>query len=107
MAEEYIEKDLLLQKLTTINSAVEQGIKYYGAVYQAVQSISKANVKKAKYGKWVEHSPDVAAMRAFHKLGIGRGMSENSIFYTCSCCDSFGSLYQNYCFNCGAEMKLQ
>lgn len=63
-----------------------------------------ADVVEVKRGHWVKHSPDVAAMRAFHKLGIGKGMNENSIFWTCSCCDSWGSLTQKYCNQCGAKM---
>ena len=33
-----------------------------------------------------------------------RNESEKSIFYTCSCCNSWGSLSQKYCSECGAKM---
>lgn len=70
----------------------------------AICDTPTADVVEVKHGHWVKHSPDVAAMRAFHKLGIGKGMNENSIFWTCSCCDSWGSLTQKYCNQCGAKM---
>ena len=73
-------------------------------VCEELKKIPSADVVEVKHGEWIKHSPDVAAMRAFHKLGIGKGMGENSIFWTCSCCDSWGTLTWNYCSNCGAKM---
>lgn len=65
---------------------------------------NKADFAEVKHGEWIQHSPDVEKMRAFHELGIGKGMSENSIFWTCSCCGSWGTLTKKYCSECGAKM---
>lgn len=40
----FIDADRLLQKLTTINSTVEQGIKYYNSVYNLVNEQPAADV---------------------------------------------------------------
>ena len=54
---------------------------------------------------WVRHSPNMSIMREFHKQGIGSGMSENSIFWTCSNCGGWGILSYKYCPFCGAKME--
>ena len=54
---------------------------------------------------WIRHTPDKNIMQEFHKQGIGRGMSENSIFWTCSNCGGWGNLSFNYCPSCGAEIE--
>lgn len=56
------------------------------------------------HGEWVKHKPKPEAMRAWHRQGIGKAMSENSIFWTCSCCEEWGTPRYNYCPNCGAKM---
>ena len=56
------------------------------------------------HGRWVKHRPKLEAMRAWHRQGIGKAMSENSIFWTCSCCEEWGTPRYNYCPNCGAKM---
>lgn len=73
-------------------------------IYETIDNTPEADVEEVKHGEWIKHSPDVAVMRAFHKLGIGKGMSENSIFWTCSCCDSWGTPSQKRCSECGAKM---
>lgn len=102
----YIDADTLLQNLK----------KQYGEdlgwqctvnmsdVGMMVEDTPTADVEEVKHGHWVSHSPDIATMRVFHKLGIGKGMSENSIFWTCSCCDSWGTPSQKRCSECGAKM---
>ena len=54
---------------------------------------------------WIRHTPDRNIMREFHKQGIGRGMSENSIFWTCSNCGSWGNLSFKYCPFCSAKIE--
>ena len=54
---------------------------------------------------WIRHTPDKNIMQEFHKQGIGRGMSENSIFWTCSNCGGWGNLNFNYCPSCGAKIE--
>ena len=73
-------------------------------VKQLIDKQPTADVVEVKHGEWIKHSPDTATMNEFHKLGIGKGMSDLSIFWTCSCCDSWGSITQNYCPNCGVKM---
>lgn len=58
-----------------------------------------------KTAKWVKNYPNKDVMREFHKLGIARGMSENSTFWTCSNCGSWGSLNFKFCPQCGAKMQ--
>lgn len=57
--------------------------------------------------KKIKHSPDIEKMREFHKLGIGKGMGERSIFWTCSNCESWVSLAHKYCPNCGAKFEAE
>lgn len=63
-----------------------------------------ADVAEVKHGEWVKHHPDPETMRKWHELGIGKGMSENSIFWTCSCCGCWGTPRQKFCSDCGAKM---
>ena len=57
--------------------------------------------------KKIKHSPDIEKMRGFHKLGLGKGMGERSIFWTCSNCESWVSLAHKYCPNCGAKFEAE
>lgn len=50
--ERYIKVSLLLQRLTGINSTVDQGIKYYNSVYNLIQEIPSADVEEVKHGEW-------------------------------------------------------
>ena len=65
----------------------------------------EAGYHKQNEGEWKMNKRDPDAMKAFHDLGIGLGMSVNSIYYTCSVCHSWGRPSQKYCSNCGAKMK--
>lgn len=86
----FIDADRLLQRLTTINSTVEQGIKYYNSVYNFVNEQPAADVVEVKRGEWKLH-PD------------GSG--------TCSYCNrTQKSVWdydnaQNFCGHCGADMR--
>ena len=55
--------------------------------------------------KKIKHSPDIEKMREFHKLGLGKGMGERSIFWTCSNCESWVSLAHKFCPDCGAKFE--
>lgn len=57
--------------------------------------------------KKIKHSPDIEKMREFHKLGLGKGMSERSIFWTCSNCEMWTSLAHKFCPNCGAKFETE
>ena len=55
----------------------------------------------------IKHTPDIEIMREFHKLGLGKGMGERSIFWTCSNCELWVSLAHKYCPNCGAKFEAE
>ena len=55
--------------------------------------------------KKIKHTPDIDKMREFHKLGLGSGMNEHSIFWTCSNCELWTSLAHKFCPNCGAKFE--
>lgn len=56
------------------------------------------------HGEWIKHKINPEAMRLFHQDGIAKAMGENSIFWTCSECKSWGTPAHKYCQNCGAKM---
>ena len=91
MAEkEYIEKHLLLYKILSVNSQVEQGIKYYNSVFNLILNTPTADVVEVKHGEWKLH-PD------------GSG--------TCNHCGRTQKAVwdydnaQNFCGHCGADMR--
>ena len=57
--------------------------------------------------KKIKHTPDIDKMREFHKLGLGSGMGERSIFWTCSNCKVWVSLAHKFCPNCGAKFEAE
>ncbi len=63
-----------------------------------------ADVAEVKHGRWIRNECNIEKMKEFHKKGIALSMSEKSIFYTCSCCGSWGTLTQKHCSECGAKM---
>ena len=80
------------------------GDKVANAVYKQIDNAPTADVEEVKHGYWIENKPNPKIMKMFHDKGIGKGMSEESIFYTCSCCGTWGSLTQKHCSECGAKM---
>ena len=68
---------------------------------------NKANYAEVEHGEWIKHKPDPEIMKQFHTLGIAKGMSEKSIFWTCSCCKGWGTPAHKYCSHCGAKMDLK
>lgn len=53
---------------------------------------SQSSITGKTNALWVENRPNEDVMSQFVKLGIARGMSSKSTFWTCSNCGSWGSL---------------
>lgn len=68
---------------------------------------AKAEAAEVKHGEWIKQKPDPEAIKKWHELGIAKGWSENSIFWTCSCCKGWGTPAHKYCSQCGAKMDAQ
>lgn len=51
----YIDADLLLQRLTGVNSSVEQGVKYFNSVYNIIKEQPTADVVEVKNGRWISN----------------------------------------------------
>lgn len=92
----YIDADLLLQRLTGINSAVEQGIKYYNAVYNLIKEQPTSDVVEVKHGYWVE---DIKEITPFNGIVPIKAL----VGYRCSVCNRPEFRKEPYC-NCGAKM---
>ena len=69
--------------------------------------LDRARVAELNIAKKIKHTPDIDKMREFHKLGLGKGMSERSIFWTCSNCKVWVSLAHKFCPNCGAKFEAE
>ena len=59
------------------------------------------------HGHWIKQKPNEEAMNAFHAMGIGKGMSAKSIYWTCSECGGWGTPTHKFCNNCGADMRKE
>ena len=67
----------------------------------------RARFVELNIAKKIKHTPDIDKMREFHKLGLGKGMSERSIFWTCSNCELWVSMAHKFCPNCGAKFEAE
>ena len=72
-----------------------------------IDSIPTADVAEVVHGEWIKHKPAPEVMRLFHQEGIAEAMSENSIYWTCSECGSWGTPIHKYCPECGAKMDAK
>ena len=75
------------------------------ALYDCLFFQDRSRFVELQTAHWIRHSPDKNIMRGFHKQGIGRGMGENSIFWTCSNCGNWGVLSYKYCPFCSAKIE--
>lgn len=66
---------------------------------------SKPFIPERQTATWVKNNPNEEVMREFARLGIARGMSSKSTFWTCSNCGSWGSLNFKFCPQCGAKIQ--
>lgn len=67
----------------------------------------RARFVELNIAKKIKHTPDIDKMREFHKLELGKGMGERSIFWTCSNCKLWVSLAHKFCPNCGAKFEAE
>ena len=65
------------------------------------------NEEAKRQGEWIKQTPDPEVMKAFHEMGLGGGMSINSIYWTCSLCGNWGTPHHKYCSSCGAKMSME
>ena len=102
----YIDADKLTDKLEELqfNAPVMTPVMKIYNVIELVEDQPTADVAEVKHGYWKRNECNIEKMKEFHKNGIGLSMSEKSIFYTCSCCGSWGTLTQKRCSECGAKM---
>ena len=111
---EYIEREVALNKIKKLQKTdpATVGKKQFSEGYFCgldeaeivLLQTPTADVAEVKHGKWIKHRPNPKAMDEFHKMGIGKAMNRNSIFWTCSFCGSWGTPAHNYCPMCGAKM---
>lgn len=73
-------------------------------ILEMIEQAQTIDTEPVIHAHWVRHTPDVKAMKTFHKKRIGLAMSEKSIFWTCSNCNCWGTLNQKRCSECGAKM---
>ena len=116
---EYIEREALIKEISYISVTITGGrlvgrnlladaFKFYAEkILKEIIKAPTADVVEVKHGEWVKHKPDPDKLRQFHAFGIAKSMSENSIFWTCSCCGCWGTPAYKYCSQCGAKMDLK
>jgi hypothetical protein len=92
-----------IQKLENIERFATKIIEKQDA---EIEKQPTADVVEVKHGEWIKNKPNPEMMKAFHDLGIGKGMTEKSIFWTCSCCGTWGTPRYKYCQECGAKMDV-
>lgn len=73
-------------------------------ILKILDSQTTVDAVEVVHGEWIKHKINPEAMRLFHQDGIAEAMGENSIFWTCSECKSWGTPAHKYCQNCGAKM---
>ena len=99
---EYIDRADLIKNLNKF--APEH---YKALVNQIMMKQPTVDVVEVKHGEWIKNKPNHEMMKAFHDLGIGKGMAKKSIFWTCSCCGTWGTPRYKYCQECGAKMDKE
>jgi hypothetical protein len=94
----YIDREEFRRKL------IDEKNFYPAIVARALEEMPAADVVEVKYGEWIRNERNIPKMKEFHKKGIATAMKATSIFYTCSCCNDWGTPIQKYCSGCGAKM---
>lgn len=98
---EYIEREALIAEYDRVH------IGEAGGARKLMVDAPACDVVEVVHGYWVKNAPNPEAMKSFHELGIAKAMRENSIYWTCSCCNEWGFPYSKYCSNCGAKMNSE
>ena len=97
----------LISRSALLEKIYEQGHKnpnaYRTTRYAELLALEAPAVERPK-GRCVRHDPDPVTMDAWHRRWFGKGMSRQSIFWTCSECDGWINSCNNFCPNCGAKM---
>ena len=107
----YIDADKVSEKLKRYlmpNVDIDGTVTVEVAERYLLELINKtptADVVEVKHGHFVRNERNIPKMKEFHKKGIATAMKATSIFYTCSCCNDWGTPIQKYCSGCGAKMN--
>lgn len=100
----YIDYDDMLKKWHDLGFDEISRIHKVNAFNHFIRNLPTADVEEVKHAQIVRNERNIAKMKEFHEKGIGSGMSEKSIFWTCSECGSIVRPYDKYCSECGAKM---
>ena len=73
-------------------------------IAEKFEDVSTADVAEVRHGEWGKQKRNPEVMKSFHEMGLGDGMSVNSIYWTCSICGNWGTPNHKYCCSCGAKM---
>ncbi len=106
MASDLISRKALLEAMDNVEELMEEAmcIPSWATAKECIRTVKPVDVVEVVHGEWIKHKINPEAMRLFHQDGIAEAMGENSIFWTCSECKSWGTPAHKYCQNCGAKM---
>lgn len=114
---EYIEREVALNKIKKLQKTdpATVGKKQFSEGYFygldeaeiVLLQTPTADVAEVKHGKWIKHKLNQKAVEEYNKMKVGKKINGNSIYWTCSCCDSWGKPIQKYCPICGAKMDKE
>lgn len=104
-------KDCIHYDLCRSFSRIQLG--WHGNIVHYVENIEeickdfkdRSRFVELKTTIWCKHTPDKNVMQEFHEEGMGLGMSEDSVFWTCANCGVWGSPIYKYCPQCGAKVR--
>ena len=110
MIEEYINKDLAIQKLElrrimfklTEDSEYKRGqLDARAEIYKIILDLPTADVEPVRHGKWIPHEVEQVMESNFNPYYIIETFKP--VNYRCSLCGRVEELQEPYC-NCGAKM---
>lgn len=111
---EYIEREALKEYIKNhFKKLIDEGY-VYDEIFDSNAEFSRiideqptADVTEVKHGKCIKHKLNQKAVEEYNKMKVGKKINGNSIYWTCSCCDSWGKPIQKYCPICGAKMDKE